>query len=101
MRTIARAFVAAALVFASACDNPGVTKPTTPEIPIGTPQSLTVEASPTTIPATAVTVQPGARMPGTLSVKAPQAKDPSLVPLSPEGKLDTYTWISQGGDIIV
>ncbi len=68
---IARASSVAALVIILAgCADPGVTTPTSPAIPIGTPQTLTFNTSTTSVPyqggpvtlTVKVTVEPGARV---------------------------------------
>ncbi len=108
MRTIARAFLVAALAGVSACENPGVTKPTTPTVPAGTPQSLKLTATPTTIDYTgtlvhvtaAVTVEPGAKPPITLSVQMPGSPTASMLALRGDGTLDQHFWIASGGDLV-
>jgi hypothetical protein len=108
MRTIARAFFAAALLVASTCADPGVTTPTSPATPLGTPQSLALTATPTAIPyagamvrvVAAITVEAGGRVPGSLSVQLPGSSAASLIPLRTDGTLDQQFWITTGGDLV-
>lgn len=109
MRVIARASVVVALAVLVGCADKSPLAPSSPPPPLGTPQTLTVRVSPTTLPHTGgsvhlmatVTVEAGARMPGTISVRIPEATDPSLIALAPNGTADTYLALTRAGEIVV
>ena len=92
-----------------ACESSSPTRPAPPPPDVGIPQSLTVEATPTTLPHTGglvhltggITVAPGAILPRAISIQAPQGQYPSLVELYPDGHLDTNVGVTQAGEIIV
>lgn len=103
-----RMLVAVTLLALVSCSRSTPTSPAPPEPP-GVPQTLTVEATPTTIPHTgenvrliaAVTVEPGSTMPTGIAVRLPGADLPSLLPLTRDGRLDQRVYVTTGGDLVV